>query len=177
MEPFTKTMYGQRIPAPADPVEKRTCPRYPFSPEVDVVDIQSVMRLRARLADISRNGCYVDTINPFAKGSLVTLTITRDNLSFKTQAKVVYSNSGMGMGLLFTTAEPHQLQVLGKWLSELSGGIAAVPSLPNLSLQPQTATHVDPELRKVVTDLVALLNGKNILNDSEGMALLRKLSK
>jgi len=29
--------------------------------------------------------------------------------------------------------------------------------------------HVDPELRQVVTDLVALLNGKNILNDSEGM--------
>jgi PilZ domain len=132
MEPFSKTKYGQAIPAPADPVERRTCPRYPFSPEVEVVDVQSVMRLRARLSDISRNGCYVDTINPLAKDSAVTLTITRDNLSFKTQAKVVYSNVGMGMGLLFTTAEPHQLQVLGKWLSELSNRKAADHTPSNL---------------------------------------------
>jgi len=177
MELLSKPLNGQEVPAPANPVEKRTCPRYPFSPEVEVVDVQSVMRLRARLADISRNGCYVDTINPFAKDSAVTLTITRDNLSFKTNAKVVYSNVGMGMGLLFTTAEPHQLHVLGKWLSELSGGKVVEHTASNLSHQPETATHVDPELRKVVTDLVALLNGKNILNDSEGMALLRKLSK
>lgn len=176
MESSSKTKNGQEILAPA-PVEKRSCPRYPFSPEVEVVDIQSVMRLRARLADISRNGCYVDTINPFAKGSAVTLTITRGNVSFKTQAKVVYSNAGMGMGLLFTTAEPHQLQVLGEWLSELSNGKVVEHNPPNLALQPQPATHVDPDLRKAVTDLVALLNVKNILNDSEGMALLRKLSK
>ena len=26
------------------------------------------------------------------------------------------------MGLLFTTAEPEQLRVLGSWLNELSGG-------------------------------------------------------
>jgi len=48
---------------------------------------------------------------------------------------------------------------------------------PNLSLQPETANSTDPELRKIVTELIAMLNGKNILNDSEGMALLRKLSK
>src|SRR5208282_6580734 len=146
MESLSKTMYGQEVCAPANPLEKRSCPRYPFSPEVEVVDVQSVMRLRARLADISRNGCYVDTINPFAKDSAVTLTITRDNLSFKTQAKVVYSNVGMGMGLLFTTAEPHQLQVLGKWLSELSGGKVAEQVASSVSLQPEIATHVDPEL-------------------------------
>jgi len=169
MEPFSKTNYGQAVPAPADPVERRTCPRYPFSPEVEVVDVQSVTRLRATLSDISRNGCCVDTINPLAKDSAVTLTITRDNLSFKTQAKVVYSNVGMGMGLLFTTAEPHQLQVLGKWLRELSNGKAADHTPSNLPHQTQAAMHVDPELRQVVTDLVALLNGKNILNDSEGM--------
>jgi hypothetical protein len=119
----------------------------------------------------------VDTINPVPKDTAIKLRIKRDSLSFETQAKVVYSNAGMGMGMLFTTAEPDQLQVLGKWLSELSGG-KTVPQVPsNLSIQPETAINTDPELRKVVTDLIALLNGKNILNDSEGMALLRKLSK
>ncbi|MGC1482476.1 MAG: PilZ domain-containing protein [Candidatus Acidiferrum sp.] len=177
MQVLNKTAYGNVSPAPADPVEKRSCPRFPFSPAVEVIDIQSDTRLKARLTDISRNGCYVDTINPFAMGSAVTLMVTRENLSFKTQAKVVYSNLGMGMGLLFTTAEPDQLQVLGKWLGELSGAEIAGQSSPTLSLQSDSANGTDPELRKIVAELVALLNGKNVLSDSEGMALLRKLSK
>ena len=177
MELLNKTAYGQAKPAPADPTEKRSCPRYPFSPEVEVIDIQSHTRLRARLSDISRDGCYVDTINPFAKGSAVTLTIKKDNLSFKTHAKAVYSNVGMGMGMLFTAAEPDNLQVLGKWLSELSGAKADEQGPSNPSLQPETEKNADPELRKIVTELIALLNGKKILNDSEGMALLRKLAK
>jgi len=51
---------------------------------------------------------------------------------------------------------------------------------PNVFLQREPAKSPDVELRelrKIVSELVALLNGKNILDDSEGMALLRKLSK
>jgi len=44
-----------------------------------------------------------------------------------------------------------------------------VRRFPIAQLAEPFAMHVDPELRQVVTDLVALLNGKNILNDSEGM--------
>jgi hypothetical protein len=167
----------QPSPAPVDPVEKRSCPRYPLSPAFEALDLQADTRIMGRLSDISRNGCYVDTINPFAKDAAVTLTITSDNRSFKTQAKVVYSKMGMGMGLLFTTAEPEQLRVLGSWLNELSGGKLAGEEQSNLFLQPGTATSTDVELRKIVSELIALLNGKNILSDSEGMGLLRKLSK
>ena len=35
----------------------------------------------------------------------------------------------------------------------------------------------DPERRKIVSELIAMLNGKNILNNSEAMGLLRKLTK
>jgi PilZ domain len=177
MELLNKTKYGQSPPAPAEPVEKRSCPRYPFSPAVEALDLQADTRIMGRLSDISRNGCYVDTINPFAKDAPVTLTISRDNQSFKTQAKVVYSKIGMGMGLLFTTAEPEQLRVLGSWLNELSGGRAYEEETSNLFIQPETAKSTEIELRKIVGELVALLNGKNMLNDSEAMGLLRKLSK
>jgi len=60
MEVLNKTAYGQPKVGPADPTEKRSCPRYPFSPEVEVIDMQSHTGLRVRLSDISRNGCYVD---------------------------------------------------------------------------------------------------------------------
>jgi hypothetical protein len=86
----------------------------------------------------------------------------------------------MGMGLLFTTAEPEQLRTLGSWLHELSGGRTEEEEHSNVFLQRETANSSEVELRelrKIVSELVALLNGKNILNDSEGMALLRKLAK
>jgi hypothetical protein len=130
---------------PVEPVEKRSCPRYPFSPAVEALDLQSDLRIKGRLADISRNGCYVDTINPFVKDAPVTLTISRDNQSFKTQAKVVYSKMGMGMGLLFTTAEPDQLRVLGSWLNELNGGSVDGEEQSNLFLQPETTKITDVE--------------------------------
>jgi hypothetical protein len=177
---LNKTVHGQPPPASCEEIEKRSCPRFPFSPAVEALDLQADTRIMGRLSDISRNGCYVDTINPFAKGAAVTLTVTRDNQSFKTQAKVVYAKMGMGMGLLFTTAEPDQLRVLGSWLHELSGGGMDQEEQPNVFLQRETAKTSDVELRelrKIVGELVALLNGKNILDDSEGMALLRKLSK
>jgi hypothetical protein len=177
---LSKTAHGQSLPAAVEPVEKRSCPRFPFSPAVEALDLQADTRIMGRLSDISRNGCYVDTINPFAKDAAVTLTVTRDNQSFKTQAKVVYSKIGMGMGLLFTTAEPDQLRILGSWLNELSGGRIDDEEQPNVFLQRETAKSADTELRelrKTVSELVALLNGKNILSDSEGMALLRKLAK
>ncbi len=178
METPTKPSLVKAPPPLAVSGGKRSCPRYPFSPEVEVIEVQSDTHLRARLADIGRNGCYADTINPFPKDSDVTLTITRDKLSFKTHAKVIFSNLGMGMGLLFTTAEPDQLQVLGKWLSELSGEKALIERFtPTVPPQSEVAKSADLELRAIVTELISLLNGKNVLTDSQAMALLRKLSK
>jgi hypothetical protein len=178
MEVLNKPAAG---PLPAERTEMRSCPRYPFSPSVEAIDVQANTRIMARLSDISRNGCYVDTINPFAANATVTLTITKDGHSFKTEAKVVYSKGGMGMGLLFTTAEPEQLRVLGSWLGELAGSDAAGQESPYLNVQIkgaiEAADDADLDVRKIVSELIALLNGKRVLTDSEGMTLLRKLSK
>jgi hypothetical protein len=70
------------------------------------VDLQGHNRISARLSDIAKNGCYVDTINPFAARAKVHLTITKDNQSFETKADVVYFQTGMGLGLFFTETEP-----------------------------------------------------------------------
>src|ERR1700687_1188638 len=119
MERFNKIASGR---LPASFFEKRISPRFPFSPNVEAIDVQAETQILGRHSDISWNGCYVDTINSFAKNTAVALTVTRNSQSFKTQAKVVYSQIGMGMGLFFTTAEPEQLPVLGSrpWIA--SGG-------------------------------------------------------
>ncbi|HEY4739179.1 MAG TPA: PilZ domain-containing protein [Candidatus Acidoferrales bacterium] len=174
MKVLSKKDYSQ---VPADPVEKRRCPRYPFSSAVEATDIRGNTRITGRISDISGSGCYMDTISPFIAATTVTLTITRGNESFKTHAKVVYSQSGMGMGLLFTTAEAEELRMLGMWLGELSGGEQDQKTAPNGQLQSDTPKSTGYELRDILEELIILLRRKNVLIDSEAEALLRKLSK
>ena len=174
MEKPSKTTPGQ---VPRNSSEKRSCPRYPFSPSVEAVDVQAKTRIVGRLSDIGRNGCYMDTISPFAAEAAVTLTITKEDQSFRTEAKVVYSQIGMGMGLLFTTAEPEQLRLLGMWLRELGGEKSETKEAAILTIQPATVKSADGELQNIVGELVSLLVRKNVMNDSEGQAILRKLSK
>ena len=169
-----KTNRGQRR---RNPIEQRCCPRFPFSPAVEAVDIQANTRVLGRLSDIARHGCYMDTISPFAVKASVTLMITRDKQSFTTQAKVVYSQIGMGMGLFFTTAEPEQLRMLETWLVELDSGKKDELTSSNADPQLEPAKTADPELRDVLREIIMLLSRKNILDDAERQSLLRKLSK
>jgi hypothetical protein len=179
MKVADKIESGQFATVPAAPVEKRKSPRYSFSATVDAHDVLADMSIIGRLSDISRNGCYVDTISPFAMGAEVALKITRGSQSFLTDSKVVYSSNGMGMGLLFTTAEADQVEQLELWLRELSGEKVAVPrTAAKRVVEAKKANgSSEPELRQIVSELIAQLNGKGVLDDSEAMALLRKLSK
>jgi hypothetical protein len=175
MGSLNRSVYSQ---PPASILEKRRSPRYAFSSSAEAIDTQASTRIFGRLSDIARNGCYIDTISPFAKNANVALTVTKDHQSFKTEAKVVYSMAGMGMGLSFTATESEHIQLLEAWLDELGGTkTGAKDNMPNLLIQPDAAKRTDQELRNTLTELIALLNSKNILNDAEGMALLRKLSK
>ena len=81
------------------------------------------------------------------------------------------------MGLLFTTAEPEQLRLLGIWLGELGGGNSETNEAANLTIQPVPDKSAGSELQSIVGELVSLLIRKNVVNDSEGQAILRKLSK
>ena len=100
-----KTIEQQKKSSSQNSAERR-CPRYPCSSYVEALDVQTDMRIAGRVSDIAKGGCYVDTINPFAAKANVALTITKNEQSFKSSAEVVYSKIGMGMGLMFTSAEP-----------------------------------------------------------------------
>jgi len=49
--------------------DRRRATRYSFSATAEVLEIASGTRVSARAADLSMNGCYLDTLNPFAVGS------------------------------------------------------------------------------------------------------------
>lgn len=110
---------------PAKPAEgaafanRRSVPRYPLIATVDVVESASEMRLKGRISEISRKGCYVDVLNTLPAGTLVQLTISRDSGTFATPAKIIYVQAGMGMGVLFLDPPADQVAVLDAWLAEL----------------------------------------------------------
>jgi hypothetical protein len=167
------------LPHSVKPNEKRCCPRYPFSPAVEALDVLANIRIIGRLSDIARNGCYVDTISPFAAKAAVALTIMRDRQAFKTLATVVYSQIGMGMGLYFTRAEPEHLVVLGTWLDELAG--VHTPKRDNGNAETPrdhgSSKLIDQELRDSFAELTRLLSIKHVISDSERGDLCRKLSR
>jgi c-di-GMP-binding flagellar brake protein YcgR len=106
--------------AEARPLERRRNTRYAFIADVEVLEPKSGMALKGRSADLSRGGCYLDTINPFPPDTLVKLRLTKWDQSFEAQAKVVYSTVGMGMGLMFMAVDREQRWTVEEWINELS---------------------------------------------------------
>ena len=170
------------VPAASEPAEKRRHPRFPFSTGGEAFDPQANVRVTGRLSDISRSGCYMDTISPFGVNVAIILSVTREGRTFKTKAKVVYSLNGMGMGITFTTMEPDQARVLDSWLAELGGLIHLEPDpiaadASTTEAPAKAAPMIDQELRDIVRELIVELSRKSIVGDVEAMAMMRKLSK
>jgi hypothetical protein len=167
--------------SPLDHREERGSPRFPLSTSAEVIDLGGNVRITGRTCDIAKKGCYVDTISPFAPKSTVALKITRDSQSFETEATVVYSQVGMGMGLSFTTTESEQLRMLESWLSELSGEKprkteTRAPIL-QFEVNKEVAQTVDQEARDVLSELILVLSRKGVVTGREGNAILQRLFK
>lgn len=100
--------------------ERRSVPRYPLIATVEVLETASDTRMSGRISEISRKGCYVDVLNPLPSGTPVRLWISRDEGTFETSGKIIYTQPGMGMGILFVDTAAPQLQRLDAWLAELA---------------------------------------------------------
>jgi hypothetical protein len=172
LEDRKKTAYASVASVPA---ERRNHPRYPCTAAAEVVDTQSGARINGRTSDVGKGGCYVDTLSPFPVGSVVKICLTKDKQSFAAQAKVAYAAVGLGMGLMFTSAEPEQMWILERWLAELGG---TSPSEPEVREQVDRKT---PEKNSrnmqyyVLNELIISLMSKGVLTDAEGKAMLEKL--
>src|ERR1700681_2289551 len=83
------------------PPDRRATERYFFSEVGEILDIGTGARLKVRIADISLEGCYMDTMNPFPVGTHVRVTINRNGAQFISAGAVRNSQNGMGMGIIF----------------------------------------------------------------------------
>ncbi len=101
--------------------ERRRDPRYAFTAEIDIIDLESGMKITAHTSDFSRGGCYVDMFSPLPKDVVVKVRLTKWQQTLETQATVVYSSIGMGMGLMFGGLDTLQRATVESWLIQLCG--------------------------------------------------------
>jgi len=103
-----------------DAKDRRAAERFPLVLVAEIVAIAGGVLLHARTSDVSRTGCYVDTLNPVPSGTQVRIRLTRAREVFTTTAKVVYASPGLGMGIHFEDTLPAQLDILDRWLADVA---------------------------------------------------------
>lgn len=175
-------MLNDPMSAPGRPAalahnERRRHPRYSFTAAVQAVDTAQRSVLNARISDLGRGGCYVDAFSPFPLKTGVKVRITSEKKCFEANANVVYSMSGMGMGLAFTTVEPEQLVVLDQWLAELSGtSPAQLPATAGNghSTVKAQAPSDDERCYALIEHTISLIRQGSLSNE-QGKTLLRNL--
>jgi hypothetical protein len=96
--------------------QHRRIPRYPFSAPAVVIP-ESGVPVAGNVTELSLYGCYLDSAAPLAPRARVLVKIfASDDGYFEAEATVIYSNSSLGMGLVFRQVRPDFLAVLRNWL-------------------------------------------------------------
>jgi hypothetical protein len=166
---------GTAVPDRRSSTERRSHPRYLFTAAAEVAVPQSGAWNVARTNDLSAGGCYVDMVSPFPLGTVVGLRLRKEKKSFEAQAKVVSSQFGMGMGLMFTQIDPVQQSILERWLAEASGELPAACEAPEEEEQAPAEESSKGNHHYVLNELIIALMRKGVLTEPEGKGMLRNL--
>jgi len=97
-------------------LERRKTPRYPFLASIEMREGTSPDKRTERVRELSLNGCFVSTAQPYAEGTVLAVKVFTETEYFEGQASVIYAQPGQGMGLMFRETKPYYLMVLRKWL-------------------------------------------------------------
>lgn len=100
--------------------ERRSVPRFSFIAAAEILEPVSGVRISGRISELSRKGCYVDLLNTLPTGTAIQVRISRDQGTFASSGRIIYTQEGMGMGVAFVDMPGDQLKILDSWLAELA---------------------------------------------------------
>ena len=153
------------------PSERRCATRLPFIAPVEMLEMRTGSRIRARTSDLSPQGCYVDTLNPLPVGSAVRMQIQRGGLVLDVLANVSSRHAGSGMGLVFGEITEAQRGILESWLGDL--GLASRGMFDNPFPTTNPVTTLASSLGSdCATRLVQVLLRKGVLTHAEAREIL-----
>ena len=153
--------------------DRREFQRHAFICPAELIVIGGATRISARTTDLSLQGCYIDTLNPFPVGTAVRLQLTKNAQRLEVRAAVTSCHVGSGMGLVFDQLALPQVDTLVSWLEAASSSTEAAFSSPASAGVPERAPN--PNLQ-FATKLLRLLIMKGIVTPSEAAELLDNLN-
>jgi len=86
--------------------KRRKFDRFPFREDV-LID-----GLLCSIMDISEGGLYLSSIQTLKEGSVIEMTIPFKETSITVSARVCYSQSGIGMGIMFVDLSEKQREMI-----------------------------------------------------------------
>jgi Tfp pilus assembly protein PilZ len=96
--------------------ERRRVPRIPFRATSVVSESGTSQTVVAQTTELSRFGCFVQTIKPHSPGTRVLIQIVDGGEVFTASGQVAYVTCD-GMAVVFNMVEPENYETLAKWLS------------------------------------------------------------
>jgi hypothetical protein len=98
--------------------DRRDSPRYALTLVAVVTELATSNVLNARSSDVSRSGCYIDTLQPLPTGAQVKILLRSGDEIFEAPGRVVYMCPGLGMGVNWGLSLPDKtLAILDRWLA------------------------------------------------------------
>lgn len=107
--------------------ERRQSSRFSFIAHGELREETTDTRLKMRVSEISKGGCYVDMMNPLPHGTPICLSITAGGALFEAHGRIIYAVEHMGAGVCFETVDAASEPILNGWLAELTEPGAGVP--------------------------------------------------
>src|SRR4051812_41386681 len=86
-----------------DEIDRRLHSRFPCDVPVELFDRQLKKRVKGTAKNVGLGGCYVESANTLAAGTLVEFAMVFEGYVFRCEARVTYSSTctGVGMGVAF----------------------------------------------------------------------------
>jgi len=156
----------------AQVAERRHSVRYQFTAGAQVVDRVTGARFSTRTTDLGPGGCFVDTLVPFPEGTMVHISLQKGQNTFETDGYVVYSQTGLGMGLAFNDLDANQAKALRDWLKEVTAEREATYEILSTARNASPRASAGVNDKAMIVRIVHLLVGKGMLTESEGAAVL-----
>ena len=100
--------------------DRRYCIRYPFAADVELLDLESGTKTIGVTSDISMGGVFICTSKPLPSNTRLRITLTRKDQKVEALCVVRIVKPRIGMGIEFIDLESPHLEVLRRWVEQLS---------------------------------------------------------
>jgi len=129
--------------------ERRLFPRRSCRIEAEVSIPGSTIELPGRVTDISLGGCFVEMLTPLPVDTVIELKLTTDDTTLRASGNVRSSQTGLGMGVAFTSMGSSDFDKLRRLAPPASGSPGALRASLQATAQPQAEPPLAPLLPSV----------------------------